>query len=154
MKQPDPLLLPQPESYRRNRLHYLLVALAVVPIGLASRSPGAIYLPRFVAMYAGDTLWALLVFLVAGMLAPASSTSRVATAVLLFAVAIEVSQLYHAPWIDAIRNTGPGGLVLGFSFLWSDLACYGCGIAFGAIAELLARRIWPPPIRHERQLSE
>jgi hypothetical protein len=82
------------------------------------------------------------------MLAPSGSTVRVAGAALLFSIAIEVSQLYHAPWIDAIRATVPGALALGFTFLWSDLVCYGCGIALGAIAESVARRLRSRRIRH------
>jgi hypothetical protein len=48
---------------------------------------------------------------------------------------VEISQLYHAPWTDSIRQTTLGGLVLGFGFLWSDLACYSVGIAVGVVAE-------------------
>ena len=59
---------------------------------------------------------------------------------LVLAFAVEVSQLYHAPWIDGIRSTTLGGLVLGFGFLWSDLVCYLVGIAAGAFAELTMRR--------------
>jgi hypothetical protein len=51
-----------------------------------------------------------------------------------------VSQLHHAPWIDAIRNTRPGALVLGYGFLWSDLACYVAGVAIAAGVEAAARR--------------
>jgi len=46
---------------------------------------------------------------------------------LALAFAVEVSQLYHAPWIDSIRSTTLGGLVLGFGFLWTDLVCYLVG---------------------------
>jgi glycopeptide antibiotics resistance protein len=136
------------EADRRNRLAYLLVALAVIPIGLASRSAMAAHLPHFIATYAGDTLWALLVFLLAGMLMPSGSTGRVAAAALLFSIAIEISQLYHAPWMDTIRATLPGRLVLGFTFLWSDLVCYGCGIALGVVAESIVRRFRSRRIRH------
>ena len=48
---------------------------------------------------------------------------------------IEISQLYHAPWIDSIRATTLGGLILGFGFLWSDLICYTVGIVIGAIID-------------------
>ena len=47
---------------------------------------------------------------------------------LVFSYLIEISQLYHAPWIDAIRSTALGGLVLGFGFLWSDILCYTVGV--------------------------
>ena len=57
-----------------------------------------------------------------------------------FAVAIELSQLYHAPWIDSIRRTTLGGLILGFGFLWSDLACYALGVGLGVLVETLWRR--------------
>jgi hypothetical protein len=55
---------------------------------------------------------------------------------LAVAFAVEVSQLYHAPWIDAIRHTTLGGLALGFGFLWSDLICYTIGVALGLAVDL------------------
>ena len=65
-----------------------------------------------------------------------------------FSVAIEISQLYHAPWIDSIRRTTLGGLILGFGFLWSDLACYAVGVGLGVIIEVgasaLTKRIVQP----------
>jgi len=92
------------------------------------------------AEYAGDTLWALMLFLLAStLLAGRSNISRAGISLVL-AFAVEVSQLYHAPWIDGIRNTTLGGLVLGFGFLWSDLVCYLVGIAAGALIELTLRR--------------
>ena len=45
------------------------------------------------------------------------------------------SVLYHTPWIDSIRQTTLGGLILGFGFLWSDLACYAVGVGFGVVME-------------------
>ncbi len=61
-----------------------------------------------------------------------------------FAVAIDLSQLYHAPWIDSIRQTTIGGLILGFGFLWSDLACYALGVGLGVAIETLWRGIGGP----------
>ena len=64
---------------------------------------------------------------------------------LVLAFAVEVSRLYHAPWIESIRNTTLGGLVLGFGFLWSDLVCYLVGISIGFLLErsvlLAAKRV-------------
>ena len=54
---------------------------------------------------------------------------------LALAFLVEISQLYHAPWIDSIRQTTLGGLVLGFGFLWTDLVCYSVGIAIGSLTE-------------------
>lgn len=113
---------------------YALVAALVVCLGLASRSEW-VSLPAFVAKYAGDALWALLVFLGMGFLLPAQPTWRVAGMAAAFAGAVEFSQLYHAPWIDACRGYRLGALILGDTFAWGDIAAYGVGIACGVAAE-------------------
>ena len=113
---------------------YLGAMALTVAAGLATRRYGA-HLPAFVAEYGGDTLWALMVFLGIGALAPGWSTWRVAGVALATAFVVEISQLYRAPWIDAVRNTRLGGLVLGQGFLWSDLPCYAAGVAIGAVIE-------------------
>lgn len=56
---------------------------------------------------------------------------------LSFCFVIEFSQLYHAEWIDQIRDTSLGGLVLGYGFLWSDIEAYTIRIAACAAIELL-----------------
>jgi Protein of unknown function (DUF2809) len=132
----------------RSRLAHAAALVLVVAAGLGSRAFGR-HLPAFLAAYAGDTLYATMVFVGLGILAPRASTARLAGAVLAICCAIEVSQLYHAPWIDAVRNTLAGGLVLGFGFLWSDLACYLAGVALGAAVEIgltrwRGRRAVPP----------
>lgn len=54
----------------------------------------------------------------------------------IFSFAIEFSQLYQAPWINEVRHTLFGRLVLGEGFLWSDLLCYLVGIGMGLIIDL------------------
>lgn len=122
-----------------RRLLYLALALIVVALGLASRKYREA-LPVFVGEYAGDTLWALMVYLLISTLAAGRSIAVRATAALTFAVLIEFSQLYHAPWIDAIRATTLGALVLGRGFLATDLVCYAVGIGVGAAIEAGVRR--------------
>ena len=108
-------------------------------VGLASRRYQAA-LPKFVGEYAGDTLWALMLFLLVSTLIADRTVISRATISLVLACLVEISQLYHAPWIDSIRHTTLGGLVLGFGFLWTDLACYTVGIVIGAVAEYGIRR--------------
>ena len=117
-----------------------MICLAVV-LGVGSRRFGR-SLPGFLAAYAGDTLWALTAYQGIGLLLPRASTRIVALLAMVFSAMIEVSQLYHAPWIDSIRRTTLGGLVLGFEFVWSDLACYAVGVGMGIVIE--------STIRHER----
>jgi len=120
---------------KRNRFLYFVVGSLVVALGLASRRYAAV-LPVFFAQYAGDTLWAQMVFVAVGFLAPRWSSRRVAVVALGVSYSVEISQLYHAPWIDSLRHTLLGGLVLGYGFLWSDLACYTVGVALGVVLDI------------------
>lgn len=120
-----------PLPHRRSRTLYLRLVVVTVALGLASRRFGGV-LPGFVAAYAGDVLWAAMVFLLVAAAWRTGPTRRVAAAAGIISLAVELLQLYHAPWIDALRQTRLGGLVLGFGFLWSDLACYAVGIALAA----------------------
>ena len=123
----------------RSRLACIGLVLLTIALGLATRRfPAA--LPRFVALYAGDALWAAMVFWLAATLRPRARTTRLALAALIFAFAIEVSQSYHGPWIDALRATRVGALVLGVGFLWSDLACYVAGVALAVSVDVLLNR--------------
>jgi len=76
-----------------------------------------------------------MVFLLFGIFFNTKSTLWVAVATLLFSFGIELSQLYHSPWIDALRSYPLGGLILGFGFLWSALVCYTMGVGFGYVME-------------------
>jgi hypothetical protein len=118
----------------RIRFVYFIAAVVVVLAGLASRRYRG-QLPAFLAEYAGDTLWALMVFLLVSVVL--ASRPLMVRAAIAFGLSflVEISQLYHAPWIDSIRQNTLGGLVLGFGFLWSDLVCYSVGIAIGVVAE-------------------
>ena len=124
-----------------RRVIYLLCAIVTMLGGLASRRYRE-HLPSFVGEYSGDTLWALMLFLLVSFaIAGLPLFKRCGISVAL-AFAVEVSQLYHAPWIDGIRNTTLGGLVLGSGFLCSDLVCYMVGIVFVALVELCLGHCW------------
>jgi hypothetical protein len=113
---------------------YAGLALAVIATGLLWRS-GFIPLPPVVSKYGGDALWALMVFVGFGFLLPRAPTWVVALLALTFSGGVEFSQLYQAPWIDAIRATIPGKLLLGNTFNWPDLPAYAAGVVLGAWAE-------------------
>jgi hypothetical protein len=120
----------------RKRIIYFLLIVIVVTLGLGSRHYSK-QLPGWVELYAGDTLWALNVFLMLGFIFKWKSSLWIAIVALSFSFLIEISQLYHAPWIDGIRAYKLGGVILGFGFLWSDLVCYVLGILAGYIFEEL-----------------
>jgi len=115
----------------------------VVALGLASRHY-ATGLPWWVGADVGDGHWALMLYLLLGVIARGLKPWRLAVLTLAVSYGVELSQLYHAPWIDAVRYTRLGGLALGYGFLWSDLACYTAGIATGCGAELFIWRWFEP----------
>ena len=112
---------------RRQVTFYVVASVVTIALGPSIRRfPDAF--PQFIARYAPDALWASLVYWLISIAFLRARPLIVAAAALLFSIAIETSQLYHAPWIDAVRATRLGALVLGSGFLWSDLACYAAGV--------------------------
>jgi hypothetical protein len=133
------------ESHR-SRGTQLVILLVVIALGLTSRAYAA-HLPVFVARYADDTLWATAVFLLLGVIRPAARTIPLALWTAVIALAIELSQLAHPGWLEALRRQPGVGLLLGYDFLFSDLACYAVGIVIGATVDhRLTRRPHPTPV--------
>jgi hypothetical protein len=111
----------------KSRLLYLCLVLTTITIGVLSRHITGI--PLFI----GDVLWGLMVYFIVRFLFINKSIKWVSIISLLFCYAIEFSQLYQAPWINSIRHTVIGGLVLGEIFVWGDLLCYTVGIGIGIL---------------------
>lgn len=121
---------------KRKRIIYIWLAIIVMILGIASRRYG-IYLPNIISKYAGDTLWALMVYLGFGFLFNKSKIRNVALASMTVSYLIEISQLCQGEWINSIRDTTIGALILGHGFLISDLVCYTIGILIGVVFEYL-----------------
>jgi hypothetical protein len=119
----------------RPRWLYAVAVAATIALGLASRRYAA-QLPWWLAKNAGDALYATMVFWGFGFLAPRARTSRVALAAAALCFAVELTQLYQAPWIDAVRATTPGRLALGQGFHAFDLVCYVVGVGLGVALEV------------------
>lgn len=120
----------------RSKTVWTALLIVVAICGLGSRKLGS-YLPRVIAAYTGDAAWALAVFVGLGLLFPRLATWRAGALALAISFVVEASQLYHAAWIDAIRNSSLGHLALGSGFEPTDLACYTVGVAVGVFVETL-----------------
>ncbi|MED4787739.1 DUF2809 domain-containing protein [Bacillus atrophaeus] len=131
----------------RNRFAYAGMTAVVMGLGLLSRKIPDV-LPDLLNIYAGDALWALMIFLGAGFVFHTMKTSRAGLISLAFCYLIECSQLYHADWIDRIRDTTLGGLVLGYGFLWSDLGAYTIGIGIGVVIDITCRDFRRHKLKH------
>lgn len=126
---------------KRKRVLYFVIIILLVIMGLGSRRfAGTI--PKFIAEYSGDVLWAMMVFFLIGFLFPKINTKKSILYALVISFSIEISQLYHDNWIDNIRRTILGRLVLGWGFLWSDLVCYVLGITIGGVVENIIEKVY------------
>jgi len=119
---------------------YVVMIIIVIVLGLCSRKISNV-IPDFLNTYLGDALWAVMIFIAVGFIFRKMETKAVALLGILFCYLIELSQLYHANWIDNIRKTTLGGLILGYVFSWKDLIAYAIGIGAGVIIEGLLRVI-------------
>ena len=119
-------------SDTKRRFFYLVAVILVIFLGLASRKYPALF-PAILGKYPGDALWALMVFFGWGIVFPTARPSKLAAYALLTSYAVEFSQIYQAPWLNAIRATTCGHLILGSGFQWTDLAAYTVGVSCGVV---------------------
>lgn len=119
---------------KRHTRTYLLVMIVITAFGLPARTIQD-QLPTWYVQYFGDYLWAMLLFFIFALILRNTSTFKVASATLLFTYMIEISQLFHSQWLDYLRSIKLFALILGFTFLWSDIAVYTLGIFTGALVE-------------------
>ena len=63
-----------------------------------------------------------------GVVIPGARLSVRGVAAYMVCALVEMSQLYHAPALDALRATSLGHLVLGSGFDWRDLGAYALGV--------------------------
>jgi hypothetical protein len=117
-----------------KRRDFFILIIATIIIGLLSRHF------TFIPLFVGDILWATMVYFIVRFLFVYKEIKFVIITSMLFCYAIEFSQLYKAPWIDNLRHTLFGRLVLGDTFLWGDLLSYTFGIAIGVLIDILLRR--------------
>lgn len=114
-------------STRRSVALYASLLCATILLGLATRAMPTAF-PALIAAYGGDVLWAVMVVWILALMRPAAAPRMLGLLALTVATSIEVSQLYQAPWINAVRATRVGALTLGQGFLWSDVLCYALGV--------------------------
>jgi hypothetical protein len=68
-------------------------------------------------------------------LGPDATRYRSVATCLGFCIAIEVAKLYHAPWLDSIRDSSLGRLVFGYAFSWRNLLAYTLGTGLGVMID-------------------
>ena len=84
----------------------------------------------------GDALWAMMIVCWMGVAAPRLPLRTRGLAALAVCAGVELSQRYHTPFVDALRRTTPGHLVLGSGYDPRDFLAYAAGVV---VAVVLAR---------------
>jgi hypothetical protein len=118
----------------RNRIHYFFFIIATIGLGLLSRTA---VVPAIVYPYLGDVFYAVMIYFGFGFLFAKASSKTILFLAVGFCVGIEITQLYQADWLIALRGYKLGGLILGYGFLWSDLIAYTIGGLIGFAFETL-----------------
>ncbi len=118
----------------KARLKYGLLTCLIIILGLLSR--------KFTVfpLWLGDVLWATMIYFILRIFYPVSQFWNIAIASIGISFAIEFSQLYKAPWLDNIRHTFFGRMVLGETFLWGDLLSYTAGILLAILIDVLMKK--------------
>ncbi|SDM87183.1 Protein of unknown function [Psychrobacillus sp. OK028] len=120
---------------KRKRIYYLIAILISIAFGLASRSFDA--LPHFIVIHAGDILWAMMIYFLFRLVFLHKSLHTAFILSIVFCFLIEFSQLYQADWINTLRGTLFGGLILGKGYLFIDLVRYSFGIVLVYVVDKL-----------------
>ena len=130
-------------STNRRRLFAAALVPAIVVAGLLSRRSEWVH--AAFGKYPGDALWTAMIYCLVAALGPELSRVSVAAVALLVSFGVESSQLLQYPWLDSVRGTALGHLVLGSTFNAPDLAAYAVGAlaAFGADSLLSVSRRSP-----------
>lgn len=123
-----------PGATSPRRWPYLAALILTIGAGLLSL--------RFRGVFAdlmGEALWTVAVYLAARFVQPQASPGRTAVFALAVSFAVEFQQLWRDPWIDSIRRTLPGRLLLGSAFAWEDFGAYLAGAALVLAVERVLR---------------
>lgn len=125
-------------NYRYKRIAYLIAIIITIFLGLASRKYSNL-LPAFGSENAGDVLWAMMVYFGFRFSLVHKSFLTSMCLSFLFSFGIEFSQLYQEDWINQIRGTTLGALILGHGFLTVDLIRYTAGIVIATFFDMLIK---------------
>ncbi|MDV6167348.1 DUF2809 domain-containing protein [Flavobacterium sp. DG1-102-2] len=118
----------------KKRIIYCIIIIITIALGLFVRVKRQ-WFPDIVNLYLGDILYAFMMYYIISFITIENVIRYRAILALAVCFCIEFLQLYRADWINSIRGTFPGRLVLGSGFLWSDLLAYTIGVSVAFIFE-------------------
>ncbi len=114
------------------RRPYGISLIATLVMGVATQfveGPNLVWIARQL----GGTFYVLLWIFLTLTAFPKWRASAVCGAALLATLLVECAQLAHPAWLENLRSTRPGRLLLGSDFDWMDFPYYGLGYLVGLI---------------------
>ena len=88
-----------------------------------------------------EVFWVLLAAHVAAFFGLPLKLRSLVAAVFVATCAIEFAQLWHPPWLEALRASFLGHALLGTTFSWVDFPHYGVGCVIGGALVHVTRRV-------------
>jgi hypothetical protein len=110
-----------------RRLRYFVLAILTILVGLMVHFDSRVLSFR-VRDILGDALWAMMIVWWLGVALPRVRLSVRGLVAFGICVAVELSQRYHTPFLDAARRTIPGQLILGSGYDPRDFLSYAAGV--------------------------
>jgi hypothetical protein len=123
----------------RKRIILLICLILLIPLGLATKSwhgPGEI----LVHNHLGGMFYAMFFTILPVTVFPELSTAGAAGSALLFCTGIEFLQKVHNPFLDSVRDTFLGAVLLGSDFSYADFIFYATGCLLGALLLIMVKR--------------
>ncbi|QNE34613.1 ribosomal maturation YjgA family protein [Leifsonia shinshuensis] len=122
-------------SVSRRRIFLIVAAVATIAAGLTVHET----VDSWAGAFAGDALYAVLLFVLVAVAAPRAPSAVVGGVAFALSAVVEFTQLTGVP--AHLSATVPGvELVLGSTFQRSDLLAYAIGAALAAAVDAAVRR--------------
>jgi len=113
----------------------MTLLVVTIALGLLSRRYP---LPGILAEYTGDALYATAAYWGFALLATGARIQKLAILAFVACLLVECSQLLSWPWLQDLRATTVGKLLLGSGFKWPDLIAYAIGVTLAATVDRIA----------------
>jgi hypothetical protein len=123
----DPVADSGGPAQARARLRYGIIAILTAAVGMAVHLHAG-WLPHAIHDMLGDALWAATVYWMVSVAVPRARRRWRLIAALGICIVVELSQLWHPQWLDSVRDTLAGHLLLGSDFDPRDLLAYAIGV--------------------------
>ena len=122
----------------RSRVAYAALALVTIAAGLGVHFRGDALTPASRDVL-GDAIWAAMIVWWLSVIVPSASIRNRGLAALAICFAVELSQRYHTPALDALRSTAVGHMTLGSGFDPRDFMSYSLGVLVASLLEWTLR---------------